>query len=219
MMDHHNGTGVRDVFLRALTTTRPLLAHPRVEDGWHEASALERMTLGSLTAHLARAVFNVERYLDASPEDPGDEAIDAPGYFAAIIRTADLDDPIAADVRTRSDRDALEGWPSLVERFDAAVESLKLRLEGEPRTRKLRVFGGHVMRLDDYLITRLVECVVHADDLAISIGAPTPAFDAGVLEAAIGAMVDTARLRHGDIAVVRALSRRERDELDALRVF
>ncbi|MFA5884848.1 MAG: hypothetical protein WDA60_13420 [Acidimicrobiia bacterium] len=48
--------------------------------------------------------------------------------------------------------------------------------------------------------------------------------DAGIPDAeaatlVIHCLVDTARRRHGDLAVVRALTRRERDVHDALRVF
>ena len=177
------------------------------------------MTIGSLAAHLGRSLFNVERYLDATSEDTGEDPISPAAYYASILTTFDLDAPANADVRTRSEADAAEGWASLVARFDRAVESLRDRLAAEDTTRKLRVFGGLVMHLDDYLVTRILECVVHADDLAVSVGLATPDFDPGVLDLVITDMVGIARLRHGDLAVVRALSRRERDELDALRVF
>jgi hypothetical protein len=36
---------------------------------------------------------------------------------------------------------------------------------------------------------------------------------------AVETLVEVARLRHGDTAVLRALSRRERDPADALRVL
>jgi hypothetical protein len=177
------------------------------------------MTVGAVAAHLGRALFNVERYLDATPADPPEEPISAASYFASILKTSDLEDPLHVDVRARSAESAAEGWEALVTRFDDALGSLRARLTNEDRTRKLRVLGGLVMHLDDYLATRLVECVVHADDLAVSVGSPTPDFDPGVVDLAISHMVDVARLRHGDLSVIRALSRRERDEFDALRVF
>jgi hypothetical protein len=177
------------------------------------------MTNGALAAHLGRAIFNVERYLDATPEDPDEEPISAAAYFASILKTSDLDAPINVDVQTRSQHAAEDGWESLVSRVDAAAEALRSRLANEPDTRKIRVLGGLVMHLDDYIATRLVEVVVHADDLAVSVGLPTPEFDPGVVDVAIDEMVAIGRLRHGDFAVVRALSRRERDEFDALRVF
>ncbi len=35
----------------------------------------------------------------------------------------------------------------------------------------------------------------------------------------IGTLVDVARFRHGDVAVLHALTRRERDSIGALRIF
>jgi len=75
------------------------------------------------------------------------------------------------------------------------------------------------MTLDDYLPTRIVEIVVHADDLAVSVGAPPVPFPADVVDVVVDVLVRTARVTHGDLAVVRALSRRERDAADALRVL
>jgi hypothetical protein len=74
------------------------------------------------------------------------------------------------------------------------------------------------MRLDDYLETRLVELVVHDDDLATSVDVPTE-LPGEALELAIDHLVAVARFRHGDLAVVRALARRERDISEALRVI
>jgi hypothetical protein len=60
---------------------------------------------------------------------------------------------------------------------------------------------------------------VHIDDLAVSVEVDTPQLPTAALDHAIDALVSTARHRHGDLSVLRALSRRERDELNALRVF
>jgi hypothetical protein len=64
-----------------------------------------------------------------------------------------------------------------------------------------------------------VELVVHADDLAASVGVePTPPQPAATA-VAIDVLVGVARVRHGDMAVLRALARRERDTVRALRVL
>jgi hypothetical protein len=51
---------------------------------------------------------------------------------------------------------------------------------------------------------------VHADDLATSIGRPTPAFDDDVLHPALALLAMLGARRHGQDAAVRALSRAER---------
>ena len=75
------------------------------------------------------------------------------------------------------------------------------------------------MTVDEYLRTRVVELVVHADDLAASVGVAPMAPRPETGKIAIDALVDVARIRHGDLAVLRALARRERDPVGALRVL
>ena len=68
------------------------------------------------------------------------------------------------------------------------------------------MFSGLVIRLDHYLVTRIVEQVVHLDDLARSVGRdswPTPEADALVV--AIGAEIGLRR--RGSTAMIRALYR------------
>jgi hypothetical protein len=111
------------------------------------------------------------------------------------------------------------GPVALVADYEARVERVAALLASEPATRRVTVLRGQArMRLDEYLPTRIVEMVVHADDLAASVRAETPDLGAAV-DVAIGVLVETARVAHGDLAVVRALARRERDAVDALRVL
>jgi hypothetical protein len=76
-----------------------------------------------------------------------------------------------------------------------------------------------VLGLDDFLVLRAVELIVHADDLAITIGARRPRFAELIERAVIYLLVDTAIVRHGRQAVVTALTRRERDTTSALSVI
>ena len=111
------------------------------------------------------------------------------------------------------------GYEALAARFEEELHHLKLRLAGEPEDRRIRVFKDLVLLLDDYLVTRIVELVVHSDDLAVSLGTATPDFPPEASALAIEVLVDVALLRHGDLGVLRALTRRERDDIEALRVL
>jgi hypothetical protein len=51
---------------------------------------------------------------------------------------------------------------------------------------------------------------VHADDLAVSVGVPTPGFPPQVEDWVVGLLSRLAMDRHGANAVIRALSRAER---------
>jgi hypothetical protein len=66
------------------------------------------------------------------------------------------------------------------------------------------------LRLDDFLLTRLVEITVHLDDLATSIAAPPPVLPQAVTTPVRHLLVDLAAQRHGDPAVLLALTRAER---------
>jgi hypothetical protein len=55
-----------------------------------------------------------------------------------------------------------------------------------------------------------MEMVVHADDLAASIGVDTPEFPEEAVSPVLGLLAGVAVRRHGQAAVVRALSRPQR---------
>lgn len=74
------------------------------------------------------------------------------------------------------------------------------------------------MSLDGYLQTRCVELAVHLEDLALSVNSPVRAPE-GAVALAVDVLVAAARARHGDQAVLNALTRRERDAEEALRVL
>jgi hypothetical protein len=60
------------------------------------------------------------------------------------------------------------------------------------------------------LMTRTMELVVHADDLAVSVGLPTPEFPAEVTGSVIDLLARLSVRRHGPTAVIRAMTRGER---------
>jgi hypothetical protein len=55
-----------------------------------------------------------------------------------------------------------------------------------------------------------MEFVVHSDDLAVSVGIEPPTLPEAVLGPVLALLVGVSLQRHGQAAVVRALSRRER---------
>lgn len=214
---------IRAAFLDSANATRGLLADPAVASAWAHPSALVGMTVGALAGHLARAVVTVDGYLDR-PEPPLPPDLDAPGYLLSIDGLSgptgpDLDSDLHRGIRERAAEEASAGIVDLLERWDSAVARLRHRLPVEPHTRAVAVLGGRALQLDDYLVTRMLELVVHADDLADSTGAALPAYPAAAWETVIACLVETARRRHGPAAVVRAMTRVERDGVRALRVL
>lgn len=209
--------GMRRLFLGAADTARGLADHPRLVERWGRDGALELMTVGALFAHLTRAVTVVPGYLDGEGHPP---LLDAPGYFLAHIPDADSDPDgeLAMAVRSRAAKEAEAGPEALISRWDNAREELESRLGGEDPGRPITVRGAH-MRIDDYLVTRMVELVVHADDLAASLDAPTPAFEAAITDTVIDCLVEIATRRHTPTEVIRAMTRVERSDPGVLRAL
>jgi hypothetical protein len=211
---------VRDSFLGAVAEARALIASREVAAKWREPSALNDMTVGALAGHLARAAFVVVSYLEAAPDvDPATATTTADEYFEAVVAAGAADPRLDAGIRARATEEAEAGRDALVERVDATLLELDRRFGAEPAERAVKVALGIEMPLDEYLVTRMIELVVHSDDLATSAGLETPEFDAMTMACVVGCMLAMVRARHGDLAVVRAFARRERDVVNALRAF
>lgn len=201
---------MRQQFLAGADVVREALLDQRVIDAWEEPSILDQQTVGSLAAHLSRgAVWVVGHYLDGEPSDQRVDYESAAAYFAAA--SALLDDRGHAAIRKRGADIAALGPSGVNGQLDQALIALHERLPSEPSDRTLTVFAGKVMRLDDYLYTRIVEQVIHLDDLARSLDIEpwTNPPHAAALVVACGAEVG--RLTSGDAAMLRTLFRQPVD--------
>lgn len=196
-----------------------LLDHPDVEERWGEASALSSMTIGALAAHLGRAFTTTWLYLQADPCRASQD-VDASSYFRiAFDRPDEGLAELNANVLQRAIDDAEPGAVAVRELHRKTVSDLRRRLIGEPAERGIDVFGDMCMQLDDYLVTRMVEAVVHSDDLAASLGVETPDFAPDVIDLVMVALLGIARQRYGDVAMLREFTRSERATGDRLPVF
>jgi hypothetical protein len=205
-------------FLDAMDYGVTMLERPEVATHWDHHSVLAEFTVAGLAGHLLRALTTVDTYLDAPP--PEGEPVSAVEYYLASGVDADPDSKINRDIRARGLEMSLGGAAAVAAEARALATRLSTRVSSEPLDRPLRVLGGLAITLEDYLRTRIVELLVHADDVALSVGvapAPAPAPHASTI--AIDLLVELARARHGDVSVLRALTRRERDDVDALRVL
>jgi hypothetical protein len=90
----------------------------------------------------------------------------------------------------------------------AAIEELPALAGADDRPARMPSWGPWSVSLDDLVLTRLIEVVVHCDDLAISVGVPTPALPG--TDTVVATLARIAVRRHGPVAVLRGLSRAER---------
>ncbi len=216
---------VRARYVAAARTAVDLLHSDELAAAWDGASVLAEFGVGDLAGHLARSVLLVEEYLDAP--DPGAEhPVDAGRYFGEFAGGADVSSALNVGIRERGHELAVDGPAALAQRTAACLDRVTRRLGSEPADRQVEA-RGLALVLDEYLRTRLVEIVVHVEDLELSVGLGPglrPGDDVAdvpddALADAVDVLVAAARSRHGDAAVLRALARRERDLVQALRVF
>ena len=209
-------SSIRATYIAAAESVVDLLGAPEVEQRWEEMSVLPAFRVSGLSGHLARAIFTVHNYLESSA--PGLPPVDAATYFALLEDTDDISGSMNMTIRSRGEEVASEGASVLAELASARLDDLREMLATAPSDRRVKVFGNQVMMLDEYLKTRLVEIVVHVEDLALSVnagvGLPTEA-----ITIATDVVVAAARRRHGDLALLRGMTRRERDEIEATRLF
>ena len=213
-------TDRRALFVETALAAQTLLFEPALAERFDQPSALAEFPVRGLAGHLLRALTSVEGYLDAPGPETGATPVSPAGYYAAVAAAGgDVGSELNRAVRQRGLEQAAGTAGELALAWGDTAARLADRLEREPAGRLVRVFGDMVLTLDDYLVTRLVELVVHADDLAASLAVPPPPLPAAATGLVIATLVEVARIRHGDAAVLRALARRERDAVGALRVL
>ena len=199
-----------DSYLATASAASPLLRSPQLVQAWTKPSALADFAVSGLAGHLAGCVSNVERYLDRPPL-PGVDPVDAVRYYVdGNDPDAPTDDPVKQRIRAVADTRATVGPAQLSDDFDECLRRLSARLPGADATTPITVFDRWVLRLDQFLLTRMIELAVHLDDLAVSLDLPTPAIPDEAADLVVATLARIARGRRGTLPVLRALSRRER---------
>jgi hypothetical protein len=187
-----------------------LLGDPAVAASWDKPSALTEFSVAGLAGHLALQLVRVRDALASAAAAP------APiGLIEHFSRSpwvqAGLDHESNVYVRKGGEAAAADGPAALVERARALLGELSAALPAEPADRVVKLpWAEWSLTLDDLLLTRLVELVVHSDDLAASVGVETPALPEPVIDPVVELLARLAVHRHGATAVIRTLSRAER---------
>jgi hypothetical protein len=200
----------RDSFLTAARIVAELVRRPQVTERWSDESACAGMTVGGLAHHLVGQVGNTVRLVGAAPS--AETPIPLLEHYArAAWVTAGHDDEVNVGIREGSDADAASGPAALDTLVADLMERLPAVLDARgPEDAVLIPWQGWALSAHDWLVTRLMEIVVHSDDLAASIGVPTPEFPDDVIAPVLDLLTWVAVRRHGQLAVVRSLSRPQR---------
>jgi mycothiol maleylpyruvate isomerase-like protein len=200
----------RQSYLVAAASAVALLRDPAVSGSWDKPSALMEFSVAGLAGHVAHQLVRVGDVL--VPHGEVQEPIPLIEHFSRSPWVqAGLDHESNLSVRRGGEAAAAAGPAVLVERAQALLEMQSAALAAEPADRVVHLpWSGWSLRLDDFLLTRLVELVVHSDDLAASVGVETPELPASVIEPVVELLARLAVHRHGPTAVIRTLSRAER---------
>jgi mycothiol maleylpyruvate isomerase-like protein len=197
-------------FFEVADCVADLLEDPETAKRWEEPSALQGLSVGGLAAHLMMGVAYVHRLLDGPEGSAG--PIVSVGEYVAGMKMEDFDADLHRYIRDKNERSASHGPERTIGRFRELVSTLRdrLRTESGRRLLDMRPTLPWTIALEDRLRLQVLDFVVHADDLAVSISRPGGHAPEPATSVAIDALVAAARFQHGDKAVIRALSRRER---------
>jgi len=204
-----DATRLDGAFPTAAAIALELIRRPEVHDRWTRPSALPEMSVGALACHLGRQAVRAAELLpvatDVAPLDSADEHY----RRAAWVTSTSPDDPV--NDRSDDDAEAALGPAALVDRATAALRTVTDLLgSGVARDVVLIPWQGWSLRRPDFLLTRLLEVVVHSDDLAVSVGVPTPEFPDPAFAPVRDLLVRLAVRRHGQSALISILARAER---------
>jgi hypothetical protein len=201
-------------FLSAVDLTLELAARREVREAWGQESACAGMTVGGLTHHLLKQAGNTVMGLRAAPDAAPDGApvIALQEHYArAAWVEAGPDDEANVSIR-EGDNEAAGVGPDVVlelgREWAAELPGL-LGAARQPDTIYIP-WQGWSLSTEDFLTTRMMEMVVHGDDLAASVGVDTPTYPRAVIGPVLELLTGVAVNRHGQTAVVRGLSRPQR---------
>ncbi|TDX08419.1 mycothiol maleylpyruvate isomerase-like protein [Kribbella sp. VKM Ac-2566] len=200
------------VFPIAGKLVRDLIEQAQVSDQWLRQSLLPKMSVGQLACHLGRQLTHAAELLQASTDIPPLESVDTHYYRAAWVTSSSPDDP--PNDRTTDEAEAALGIAALRTRVNKALATLGPLLVSRSAADVIPIpWQGWSLARDDFLLTRMLEIVVHADDLALSVGVPTPVFPEEVFAPVRDLLVRLAARRHGQSAVISTLARAERSQV------
>ncbi|WGX99668.1 maleylpyruvate isomerase N-terminal domain-containing protein [Nocardioides sp. QY071] len=199
-------------FVDAARIALDLASSTEVKAGWLEESSCAGMSVGGLAHHLVQQAGNTVRLLEMEPvAEPPIPLLEH--YARAAWVEAGPDDEVNVTIREGADAAADTGPDDVIAHGTAALERLPDLLRDHHRRipDQVRIpWQGWSLSTSDFLVTRAMEIVVHADDLASSVGVETPDFPDDVVADVLALLSAVAVRRHGQVALVRALSRPQR---------
>ena len=186
-----------------------LVGSDLVAAAWDQESALPSMTVGGLTRHLVSQPECAVDFLTASvPADA--PLLGLVGHYELVDwLAAPADGPENTSIRDDFNLFGSAGHGDSVAVLVRALEKLHSAIDDAGPTTYVP-WQNCALPTDDFLVVAAMDMVVHADDLACSVGMPVPEFRPEVMEPVLALLAALFARRHGAPAVLRSLSRAER---------
>lgn len=195
--------------IAAIEQLTDLVASPEVAAAWDRDSALPGLTVGGLTRHLVSQPECAIEFL-TTPVPCDAPVMTLVGHYDRVDWLyAPVDAPQNTSIRDDFNQMASAGQTESVQVLAWSREHLPTAIATAGATTYVP-WQDCALPTEDFLVVRLMEIVVHADDLACSIGVPTPRFAPDVLEPVLALLAALAVQRRGQETLLRALSRHER---------
>jgi hypothetical protein len=214
-----------DAYVAGVDWLRGILGRAELAAAWGEPSVVAPYSVGGMAAHAVHGVVWLQQLLtDAEPVGLRPVTV---GEFFGLNRVDDGDAEAPEDAFSASLRAAAEGFartgPATVQAaLTASRDQLVGLLDHVDMSRPVAVIrvSGAQISLREYLRTRVLELVVHGDDLVCSVpGLAAPDPPPGSLEVSLAVCLELAQARIGGLAALRAFTRSERALPGALRVL
>jgi hypothetical protein len=197
-------------FAKAGRTAADLALSPHVARHWTQESACAGMSVGGLAYHLGTQTDLAVRVLRDERTHLAPIALHE-HYARAAWVSSGPDDEANVGIREGSDAQAAEGPDALALLLERRLAELPAVLAATgPDDPVLIPWQGWALTAHDFLVTRMMETVVHSDDLAASVDLDTPEFPDEVVALVLDLLTGLAVRRHGATALVRTLTRPQR---------
>lgn len=195
-----------------------LVGSAEVADAWARESALPGMTVGGLTRHLVSQPECAVEFL-TTPGPPDAPVLTLVGHYDRVdwLR-APVDAPENTSIRDGFNAVATAGHAESVDALRRSRDQLGAAIDAAGPTTYVP-WQDCALPTADFLVVRLMEIVVHADDLAWSVGVAGPVFDPDALEPVLALLAALAARRRGQGPLLRALSRHERRGEGSISAF
>jgi hypothetical protein len=195
----------------SLTGFGSLVVEDRVVAAWSDPSVLEGYSVGGIAGHVLGLMQRLHQVLvDDEPTDL--EPIRYQDWYGAGPGEWGQGSKLGHLLVRLGESAAEDGPHAVAARLASTTDALSAALNERRRDRlfPLASVPGSAVRLDDFLRTRFVEIIVHADDIAVSAGVPTPAFPRVAWQLAFSVLADAAAERDNRLGLMRTLTRPDR---------